>query len=169
MFNPNDTIKSVALLGGVGIVGYLGYKYYQRKEQEETIASKLKTIIIDANASGKSVLPAVKEVVKDIKADPKLQSYSVSEYKAIANSLYNYMLAHNSAGVIKMFSYMNTNVDMRLLNIYFGVKTYKIDNFGKFEVMVWNLSQFYSKLVLPDTQKKIDKILKDKGINYKII
>lgn len=170
MTRENDTLKTVTALFGVGVVGFLGWKYFDRKSQEEEINAKLNSVITDANASGKSVLPTVKDVVKDLKTNPKNQTYTVGEYKQLADSLYQYLINKNQLGILRIFGYMNTNEDLKLLSIYFGVRTYKVDDITEeFQVNVWNLSQFMSsKLVMYQTKNAISQILKKKKITYKM-
>lgn len=170
MTRENDTLKTVTALFGVGVVGFLGWKYFDRKSQEEEINAKLKSVITDANASGKSVLPTVKDVVKDLKTNPQNQTFTAGEYKQLANSLYNYLINKNQAGILRIFGYMKTNQDVKLLNIYFGVKVYKQDDWDEsFKVNTWNLSQFMSSnLVMYQTRNAISQILKKKKITYKM-
>ena len=170
MIKENDTLKTVTALLGVGVVGFLGYKYFADKSEQEAIAAKLRGVITDANASGKSILPTVKDVVKDLKNNPKNQTYTVGEYKQMADSLYQYILKSNGIGIVNIFREMKTNQDLKLLNIYFAVKVYKVDDwYSEFKVNTWNLAQFMSSdLVNSTTRNTVSKILKDKGITYKI-
>lgn len=164
----NDTLKTVTALLGVGVVGFLGYKYFDNKSKEEEMNAKLKGIITDANASGKSVLPTVKDVVKDLKNNPQNQTFTAGEYKQLADSLYNYLINKNQAGILRIFGYMKTNQDVKLLNIYFGVKVYKQDEWHEsFKVNTWNLSQFMSSdLVMYQTRNAISKVFKQRKITY---
>ncbi len=166
----NDTLKTVTALLGVGVVGFLGYKYFDNKAKEEEMNAKLKGIITDANASGKSVLPTVKDVVKDLKTNPQNQTFTAGEYKQLADSLYNYLINKNQAGILRIFGYMKTNQDVKLLNIYFGVKVYKQDEWHEsFKVNTWNLSQFMSSdLVMYQTRNAISKVFKQRKITYTI-
>ncbi|RTK97615.1 MAG: hypothetical protein EKK64_01000 [Neisseriaceae bacterium] len=166
----NDTLKTVTALLGVGVVGFLGWKYFDRKAEEEEMNAKLKGVITDANASGKSVLPTVKDVVKDLKTNPKNQTFSVAEYKQLADSLYQYLITKNQAGILRIFGYMKTNQDVKLLSIYFGVKVYKQDEWHEsFKVNTWNLSQFMSSdLVMYQTRNAISKVFKQRKITYTI-
>lgn len=170
MREGNDTIKLVGgLIVGGGLI-YLGKRYLDRQAEQATISSKLQTIITDANASGNALKPAVKDVVKDLKTNPKNQSYSVGEYKLMADSLFNYLVNRNYNGIITMFSNMKTNEDLKLLNIYFAVKVYKQDDWNEsFQIHTWNLSQFMSSELVPAiVRSKVNEILKKKNITYKI-
>jgi len=170
MKEGNDTLKTVAAIGGIGVVGFFLYKYYDRKEQEETIKSKVKSLIIDANTSGKNVLSTVQQVAEEIKANPKLQSYDVSEYKNLASKLYNALLNDDARQQIQVFAALKTNVDLKLLNIYFGTRTYKEENkiTGFFSIEVLNLSQFMNKVSTNTIRQAIKKILAAKKITYQL-
>jgi hypothetical protein len=170
MTRENDTLKTVTALLGVGVVGFLGYKYFADKSEQETIKSKLQGVIIDANNSGKSILPTVKDVVKDLKTNPASQTYTVGEYKQMADSLYQYIITGNGGGIIKIFGQMKTNQDVKLLNIYFAVRVYKQDDwYGEFKVNTWNLAQFMSSdLVSGTVRGLLTKLFKQKNITYKI-
>ncbi len=166
----NDTLKTVTALLGVAVVGFGTYKYFANRSEQEAIKSKLQGVIIDANNSGKSILPTVKDVVKDLKTNPKNQTYTVGEYKQMADSLYQYIITGNGGGIIKIFGQMKTNQDVKLLNIYFAVRVYKQDDwYGEFKVNTWNLAQFMSSdLVSGTVRGLLTKLFKQKGITYKI-
>lgn len=170
MQEGNDTLKTITALFGVGVVGFLGWKYYDRKAQEETINAKLKTIVTDANDSGKNVLSTVQDVVKEIKANPKLQTYTASEYKNLASKLYSALINGDGVQQLQVFKELKTNVDLKLLNIYFAVKVYKDENSftGHFEVHDYNLTQFMNNVSNSTTRAAIKKYLKAANITYQL-
>ncbi len=170
MKDNNDTLKTVTALVGVGGLFFLGYKYLARESEKETINAKLQGVITDANASGKSILPTVKDVVKDLKKNPSKQTYTVAEYKQMGDSLYQYILQDNTGGIVRIFGNMKTNEDLKLLNIYFGVKVYKKDDwYSEFQIKTWNLAQFMSSdLVSSKTRIEVNKVLKINKVTYKI-
>lgn len=166
----NDTLKTVTALLGVAVVGFGTYKYFANRSEQEAIKSKLAGVITDANASGKSILPTVKDVVKDLKNTPSNQTYTVGEYKQMADSLYQYIINGNGIGIVNIFKQMKTNQDLKLLNIYFAVKVYKVDDwYSEFKVNTWNLAQFMSSdLVSSTTRSVLSRLFKEKGLTYKI-
>ena len=166
----NDTLKTVAAIGGIGVVGFFIYKYYDRKATEETIRAKVKTLVTDANTSGKNVLSTVQQVAQEIKANPKLQSYNVSEYKNLASKLYNAFITEDGTQQLEVFKQLKTNVDLKLLNIYFAVRMYKDENVftGKYEVEDLNLAQFMGKVTTAFIRQKVKEILKSKNITYQL-
>ena len=170
MKEGNDTLKTVAAIGGIGVVGFFLWKYYDRLETEETIKAKVKTLITDANTSGKNVLSTVQQVANEIKANPKLQTYTANEYKNLATKLYNALISEDGTQQLEVFKALVTNVDLKLLNIYFAVRMYKDTNAftGKYEVEDLNLSQFMNKVSTQYIRDTVKKIFAAKKITYQL-
>jgi len=103
MKGGNDTLKTIATIGGVGVVAYIGYKYFDRQKELETIKSQTAIVKSETINAAKDINPLIKKVSEEIKKNPKSQTYSIAEYKSFASSLFEYFKNKNIAGLITIF------------------------------------------------------------------
>jgi hypothetical protein len=165
----NDTLKSVAALAGISIVGYLGYRYFDRKETEATIEANKQIVKSDSINSAKTVMPTIDEVKKILQANPSAKSYTNAEYKNFASSLYENFKNNNLAGLVTVFNKMKTNADLMLLNIFYAVKVFKSDDtFGSFKINTYNLSQSINNLTNETFKTQLSRLFASKKITYNL-
>ena len=168
MKDSNDTLKTVAALAAIGVVGFLGVKYYARKEDEETIKAQQAIAKSDAINSAQTLAPALEAVKKLIQSNPKLKTFTDAEYKNFASSLYEHFKNKNLAGLVTVFSKMKTNVDLMLLSIFYAVKVFKVDEWGTFEIKTYNLSQSINNLTNDTFRNQLEKLFKQKNITFNL-
>ena len=169
MKEGNDTLKTIATIGGVGVVAYIGYKYFDRQKELETIKSQTAIVKSETINAAKDINPLIKKVSEEIKKNPKSQSYSIAEYKSFASSLFEYFKNKNIAGLITIFDKVKTNTDLMLLIIYYGVRVFKEDNFySEFKINSYNLSQSIANLAPQNFALNLNIMFKKKGITYQL-
>lgn len=165
----NDTLKTVGGLAAIGTIFYFGYKYYSNREKEETIKAQTAIVKSDAINSSKDVNPLIDSVKKLIAQNPKLKTYSDTEYRNFASSLYEYFKNRNLTGLVSVFNKLKTNVDVMLVTIYYAIKVFKTDNaFGDFEIHTYNLSQSINNLTNNIFRQQLEKLFAQKKITYKL-
>lgn len=165
----NDTLKTVAALAGIGVVGYLGYRYFDRKETEATIEAEKQIVKSDSINSAKTVMPTIEEVKKILQKNPSAKSYTNAEYQNFASSLYENFKNNNLAGLLTVFNKMKTNADLMLLTIYYAVKVFKVDDtFSTYKVNTYNLSQSINNLTNNTFKNQLSKLFASKKITYNL-
>lgn len=168
----DKTITTIKIIGGIGVLGvgtYFLKRYLDNKAENEIIQAEQKKNLTNAVKGSKSLLPIIIDVNKELKNNPKLQSFTKSEYLNFADNIYNSIKKENYNSFLDTFKNLKTNTDLKLLNIYFGIKVYKRDNiFQSYELSPLNLSQSISKFVPGYIQKKLTDLLNSKKITYKL-
>lgn len=165
----NDTLKTVAALAGIGVVGYLGYRYFDRKETEATIEAEKQIVKSDSINSAKTVMPTIDKVKKILQANPSAKTYTNAEYQNFASSLYENFKNNNLAGLLTVFNKMKTNADLMLLTIYYAVKVFKYDEvFGSYKINIYNLSQSINNLTNNTFKNQLSRLFASKKITYNL-
>lgn len=169
MREENNTLKTISALAGIGVLGFVAYEYFDRKKTEETINAQTAIIKSDAINSSTNVTPLIEAVKKLIAANPKAKTYSDSEYKNFASSLYENFKSKNLAGLVTVFGKLKTNVDVLIVAIYYGVKVFKYEDIvGNFEINTYNLSQSINNLTNDIFRTQLERLFKSRGITYNL-
>ncbi len=165
----NDTLKTVGALAGIGVIGYLGYRYFDRKETEATIEAQKQIVKSDSINSANTVMPTIDEVKKILQANPSAKSYTNAEYQNMASSLYENFKNNNLAGLLTVFNKMKTNADLMLLTIYYAVKVFKVDDtFSSYKINTYNLGQSIVNLTNNTFQNQLQKLFASKKIRFNL-
>lgn len=145
-------VFGVAVLAGIGIVGYGIYKKVHKTSQE------------------KQALESIKDVNADIRKLLKYEkpSYIQSQYSGFADALFEAMqgLGTENDALTATFNKMKNTLDVLYLNQAFGIRDYKDDSLFGFNVKEMNLNQWISAELDDSEKKELNEMLSKKGIKY---
>lgn len=108
--------------------------------------------------------------------DKKNLSYSNDAFQRLATRLVRAMDTDSIDGtyedeIYSVFGYMHTIDDVHELYNVFGSRTYSGDEFGQWQIEAdpkYNLQTWLNKELDDDEKSKINNILKEKGITFKV-
>ncbi|MBK7362997.1 MAG: hypothetical protein IPJ01_11935 [Micavibrio sp.] len=145
-------IVGVAVIGGIGLIGFMAYKKLSKTDAEKDAEESLK----DTN--------------KDLKNLTKYQkpSYLPSQYGAFGDSLYEAMngMGSDENEIYDVFRKMKNTMDVLLLIQAFGIRDYTDDRVFVFNVKPMNLNQWISVELKTSEKEELNKILSSKGIKF---
>lgn len=144
-------VFGVAVLAGVGLVGYGIYKKVHKTSQE------------------KQALEGVKDVNADIRKLLQYEkpSYIQSQYSAFADALFEAMQGLGTEKSLNTtFSKIKNTIDILYLNQAFGIRDYKDDSFFGLNVKPMNLNQWVNAELSDSEKKELNDMLSKKGIKY---
>jgi len=145
-------VVGVAVIGGIGLIGYGLYKKFHKTEGEKNAEESLK----DTN--------------NDIKNLLKLQkpSYIPAQYGAFSDALFEAMngLGTDNESLFNVFRKMKNTLDVLLLIQAFGIKDYTDDKVFIFNIKPMNLNQWISAELSSNEIDDLNKLLSSNGIKF---
>lgn len=145
-------IIGVAIVGGIGIIGYTVYKKLSKSQSEK-----------DAEESLKDTNEDIKKLLKTQKP-----SYIPAQYGAFSDALFEAMSGGGTDedAIFEIFKKTKNTLDVLLIVKAFGIREYTDDKFLMFNIKPMNLNQWLSAELSQIEKNKLNQILTSKGIKF---
>ncbi len=168
-FNNTPALtKNVLAIGIVGGVGYGVYRHFKNKDKKDNLKATEVLGNIQASQSGSVPSAIVAEIKKDIKKNVKDFTFTIAQYKGMADLLEQAMekIPPDREQILQIFKNCKTRLDVLTITAYFAVRTYQRTPFADIEIL--NLYQWFGKMSYSSNLlNQINLILEKNKINFK--